>query len=56
MNINIKATNTTLSPSIKGFIEEKLQTLSKFIREEDKIHVEIVYGILEGEVLGKSPS
>ena len=41
MNINIKATNTTLTPAIKQFIDEKLQTVAKFIREEDKVHVEI---------------
>lgn len=41
MNINIKATNTTLTPSIKGFIIEKLETLEKFTRSEDKIRVEI---------------
>lgn len=41
MNINIKATNTTLTPSIKQFIEEKLQTIAKFLRPEDKIRVEV---------------
>ena len=41
MNINIKATNTTLTPSIKAFIAEKLATIEKFTRPEDKIHVEI---------------
>jgi ribosomal subunit interface protein len=41
MNINIKAKNTTLTPSIKGYIEEKLDTIAKFIRPEDKIRVEI---------------
>ena len=41
MNINIKAKNTTLTPSIKGYIEEKLNTIAKFIRPEDKIRVEI---------------
>ena len=41
MNINIKATKTTLTPSIKRFIQDKLDIISKFIREEDKIHVEV---------------
>jgi len=41
MNINIKATNTTLTPSIKSFIEEKISILEKFFRPEDKIRVEI---------------
>jgi putative sigma-54 modulation protein len=41
MNINIKAKNTTLTPSIKGYIEEKLNTIAKFIRPEDKTRVEI---------------
>ena len=41
MNINIKATNTTLTPSIRRFIEEKMESLENFIRTEDKIRVEI---------------
>ena len=41
MNINIKATNTTLTPSVRKFIEEKLQNLGKFFKPEDKIRIEI---------------
>lgn len=41
MNINIKATKTTLTPSIRQYIEEKLKYFSKFIRSEEKIRVEI---------------
>ena len=41
MNITIKATNTTLTPSLKKYIEDKLETLEQFIRSEDKIRVEI---------------
>ncbi len=41
MNFNIKATNTTASPSIKKFIEEKLLGIDKFLRSEDKVRVEI---------------
>ncbi len=41
MNINIKATGTTLTPAIRNFIGEKLSSLAKFLREEDKIRVEI---------------
>jgi putative sigma-54 modulation protein len=41
MNITIKATNTTLTPAITEFITEKLGQLDKFIKEEDKIHVEV---------------
>jgi putative sigma-54 modulation protein len=41
MNLNIKATNTTLTPALRGFIEEKMLTLGRFLREEDKVRVEI---------------
>lgn len=41
MSINIKATNTTLTPSIKEYIENKISTLEKFFRSEDKIYFEI---------------
>ncbi|MBL8030008.1 MAG: ribosome-associated translation inhibitor RaiA [Candidatus Doudnabacteria bacterium] len=41
MNLNIKATNTTATPAIKQFIEEKLSSLEKFLRPEDKIRVEL---------------
>lgn len=41
MKINIKATNTTLTPAIKSFVEDKLQSLSKFLKPENKLHVEL---------------
>ena len=41
MNINIKATKTTLSPAVKEYIREKLETFTNFIRPEDKIRVEL---------------
>lgn len=41
MNINIKATNTTLTPSIKTYIEDKLSLLEAFFKPEDKIRIEI---------------
>ena len=41
MNINIKATNTTLTGAIKEYVEEKLEAISKFIKPEDKIRVEL---------------
>jgi len=41
MAVNIKATNTTLTPSIREFINDKLAQISNFIKEEDKIHVEL---------------
>jgi ribosomal subunit interface protein len=41
MNINIKATNTTLTDAIKSIITEKLESLEKFLKEEDKLRVEV---------------
>lgn len=41
MNVSIKATNTTATPAIKNFINEKIATLEKFLKEEDKVRVEI---------------
>jgi ribosomal subunit interface protein len=41
VNINIKATKTTLTPSIREFVEDKLQALETFIKPEDKIRVEM---------------
>ncbi len=41
MNINIKATKTILSPSVKQFVFEKLDTLANFIKPEDKVRVEL---------------
>ena len=41
MKINIKATNTTLTPSIKDNIEAKLAVLEKFLKPEDMIYVEL---------------
>ena len=41
MNLTIKATKTTLTPSIKTTITDKLQVLERFLRSEDKIHVEL---------------
>ncbi len=42
MNINIKATNTTLTDAIRSNIETKLEGLEKFLRPENQIFVELV--------------
>jgi putative sigma-54 modulation protein len=41
MNLTIKATNTTLTPSIKEFINDKLSILERFLKSEDKVRVEL---------------
>lgn len=41
MNLNIKATNTKLTSTIKEYIEEKIGSLAIFLRPEEKIRVEI---------------
>ncbi len=45
MKINIKATNTTLTDSIRSNIESKLNIIEKYIRSEDVIYVEIAEDI-----------
>ncbi len=39
--ITIKATNTTLTPPIREFIEDKISTIQKFLKSEDKVRVEL---------------
>lgn len=41
MNLNIKATKTTLTEGIKKFVNEKIDTIAKFIKPEDKVRVEL---------------
>lgn len=41
MKINIKATNTTLTDSIRRNVESKLSVIENFARPEDVIHVEL---------------
>jgi putative sigma-54 modulation protein len=41
MNINIKASNTTLTDAIRDVITDKVNSLESLTRPEDKIHVEI---------------
>ena len=47
MNINIKATNIDLTPSIREYAESKIGSISKFIErfeEEGEVKVEIEIG------------
>lgn len=39
--INIKATHTTLTDSMVDYATKKLKTIDKFLREENKIHIEL---------------
>ncbi len=41
MNISIKATNTSLTDSIRANIESKLTVLEKFLKPEHNVHVEL---------------
>jgi putative sigma-54 modulation protein len=41
MNIQIKATNTTVTDAIRNSIEEKVRNLEKFMKPEDMVHVEL---------------
>ena len=41
MNIGIKATNTTLTSSIKENVQDKLSRLEKLLKPEDRLHVEL---------------
>lgn len=40
-NLNIKATHTDLSQSIKDYVNKKMQPLSAFLRDENKLRVEM---------------
>lgn len=40
MNINIKATNTTLTDSMKADVTDKVAVIEKFLKEEDTVYVE----------------
>lgn len=41
MNIQIKATNTTLTDALRDVIEDKLSPIEKMLKPEEAIHVEI---------------
>lgn len=40
MNLNIKATKTTVTSAIRSAITEKLRRLERFLKPEHKVHVE----------------
>ena len=41
MKLNIKATKTTLTPSITEYIEGKIDSLENFLKPEHKVRVEL---------------
>ncbi len=41
MAINIKTTNTKLDASLEEYVRGKLKTLSRFLRPEDNVHIEL---------------
>lgn len=41
MEINIKATHTSITPAIRQAVEEKLESLTKLLRPEDSVFVEV---------------
>lgn len=41
MNITLKATNTELTQPLKQAVHDKLTALDKFLKPEEKVHVEL---------------
>ncbi len=41
MDINIKASKTTITPAIEADVRKKMEVLADFIREEDRVSVEV---------------
>jgi ribosomal subunit interface protein len=44
MKINIKATNITLTPSISGYVEKKINMLNKFFHKNDNVRINVEVG------------
>lgn len=40
-SVNIRVTNTKISPSIREYLNSNIGKLSKFLREENTVHVEL---------------
>jgi ribosomal subunit interface protein len=41
MNLHVKATKTSVTPSLQADIEKKVSVFQDFLRPEDHIHVEV---------------